>query len=130
MQCELCGKNFDGQNELVKHSKDMHRRSLVKCEFCQKQFSSRSNLYLHNESQHNNPTFSWSCCAHKTLQKGNLKTHLYRNHCVENGTKEACNDSGIHKHGHRDKKRRIREKLRTSSDADLNMLSNLIEKVK
>ena len=127
VNCKLCGNIFDGQNELIKHSKDMHVRSLVLCELCQKHFSSRSNLYLHNESQHKNRTFSCSFCAHKTLQKGNLKTHLYQNHCVENGTKEACSDSGIHKHGHRDRRRK---KLRTSSDADLNMLSNLIEKVK
>ena len=110
VNCKLCGNIVDGQNELIKHSKDMHVRSLVLCELCQKHFSSRSNLYLHNESQHKNRTFSCSFCAHKTLQKGNLKTHLYRNNCVENGTKEACNDSGIHKHGHRDKKRRRRKK--------------------
>ena len=49
---DQCGERSESYNELVKHSRHVHRHPIVKCQYCSKEFVHESDRLHHTREEH------------------------------------------------------------------------------
>ena len=50
-RCEICHNSFDKHEDLIKHSKDEHRKPILKCQNCGAQFLHEKDRLHHMQEE-------------------------------------------------------------------------------
>ena len=88
--CELCGKNFIDNSQLIRHKETVHEGiKKFSCEFCQKNFGAKSALKRHVNSVHNG--FKCEICGQNYSEEHRLIRHKEIHQDPNSWHCELCN---------------------------------------
>ena len=91
--CEFCGKQFQGNANLLNHKKTHVDRRDYKCDFCNKIFRQKNTLKSHTRSHLGIKMFACSVCNMRFGTRSHLKNHI-ETHATERSLKcEICGKS-------------------------------------
>ena len=82
-KCSHCDFQTDQENQLERHSEEIHSESLHGCDICDYQGDTSENLQHHQKALHDGRIYRCPTCGLRANKKSVLFTHFRRTHDEE-----------------------------------------------